>query len=44
LRCSPDKNPNIPDIAERYARLGVVQKILRGEGRERYDFFFKNGL
>lgn len=41
---SPDKNPGVSGISERYARLGVVQKILRSEGRERYDFFHKNGL
>lgn len=33
---SPDKNPGVKDIAERYARLGVIVKILRSqEDRER---------
>ncbi|KAL9131855.1 MAG: hypothetical protein Q9217_000301 [Psora testacea] len=29
---------------ERYARLGIVTEILRGSGRERYDFFLANGF
>lgn len=29
---------------ERFARLGIVANILRGEGRERYDHFLKNGF
>ena len=29
---------------ERFARLGVVANILRGPGRERYDYFLKNGF
>ena len=29
---------------ERFARLGLVAKILRGPGRERYDHFLKNGF
>jgi len=41
----PDKNPGVKDISERYARLGVIAKILRNdEDRERYDFFYKNGV
>jgi len=41
----PDKNPGVKGIQERFARLGVVASILRSqEGRERYDFFFKNGV
>lgn len=32
-------------IQERFARLGVIAAILRnGEGRKRYDFFYKNGV
>ncbi|KAI9800591.1 MAG: hypothetical protein M1833_003249 [Piccolia ochrophora] len=29
---------------ERFSRLGVVTSILRGPGRERYDYFLKNGF
>lgn len=28
----------------RFARLGIVANILRGDGRERYDHFLKNGF
>jgi DnaJ family protein C protein 1 len=42
---SPDKNPGVKGIHERFARLGVVATILRKkEGRKRYDFFYKNGV
>ncbi|KAF8309571.1 DnaJ-domain-containing protein [Clavulina sp. PMI_390] len=45
LSMHPDKNPGVKNIEERYARLGVISKILREkEGRERYDFFYKNGV
>ncbi|KZW04216.1 hypothetical protein EXIGLDRAFT_758512 [Exidia glandulosa HHB12029] len=44
LEMHPDKNPGVKGIQDRYARLGVIQKILRSEGRERYDFFYKNGF
>jgi len=41
----PDKNPGVKGVQERFARLGVVSSILRSEeGRERYDFFYKNGV
>ncbi|KAJ7682708.1 DnaJ domain-containing protein [Mycena polygramma] len=41
----PDKNPNDKTIHERFSRLGVVSTILRNkESRERYDFFYKNGV
>ncbi|KAJ6628703.1 DnaJ domain-containing protein [Mycena sp. CBHHK59/15] len=41
----PDKNPNDKSIHERFARLGVVSTILRNkESRDRYDFFYKNGV
>ncbi|KAJ7094680.1 DnaJ domain-containing protein [Mycena belliarum] len=41
----PDKNPGDKTIPERFARLGVVSTILRNkESRERYDFFYKNGV
>ena len=29
---------------ERFARLGVIANILKGPGRERYDFFLENGF
>ncbi|ERF75091.1 hypothetical protein EPUS_04873 [Endocarpon pusillum Z07020] len=32
------------EATERYARLGVVAKILQGENRERYDYFLANGF
>jgi len=41
----PDKNPGVKGAQERFARLGVVGTILRSqEARERYDFFYKNGV
>lgn len=39
----PDKNPG-KKATERFARLGLVTKVLRSEGRDRYDFFLKNGF
>lgn len=30
--------------SDRFARLGLVTNILRGEGRERYDHFLSNGF
>ena len=30
--------------SDRFARLGIVTNILRGSGRERYDFFLSNGF
>jgi len=45
LTMHPDKNPGVKGMEERYARLGVIAKILRNkEDRERYDFFYKNGV
>lgn len=32
------------DASDRYARLTIVVNILRGAGRERYDFFLSNGF
>jgi len=41
----PDKNPGVKGIQERFARLGVISKILRNkDSRKRYDFFYKNGV
>ncbi|KAF9534238.1 hypothetical protein CPB83DRAFT_843909 [Crepidotus variabilis] len=41
----PDKNPGVKGIHERFSRLGVISTILRNkESRERYDFFYKNGV
>jgi curved DNA-binding protein CbpA len=39
----PDKNPS-KDADERWARLGLVNKVLRSDRRERYDFFLKKGF
>ncbi|KAG6829601.1 hypothetical protein H0H92_004070 [Tricholoma furcatifolium] len=45
VQLHPDKNPDVKDIHERFARLGVIASILRNkEGRKRYDFFYKNGV
>ncbi|KAI0268247.1 DnaJ-domain-containing protein [Gloeopeniophorella convolvens] len=45
IQLHPDKNPGVKGAQERFARLGVVGAILRSqEGRERYDFFYKNGV
>lgn len=32
------------EASDRFARLGIVTNILRGEGRERYDHFLANGF
>ena len=32
------------EASERFTRLGLITEILRGEGRERYDFFLDNGF
>ncbi|WVO15315.1 hypothetical protein L204_102971 [Cryptococcus depauperatus] len=45
LELHPDKNPGIKNIHERFARLGIIGQILRNpERRERYNFFYKNGV
>jgi len=45
IQLHPDKNPGVKGAHDRFARLGVVSKILRdAEGRKRYDFFYKNGV
>ncbi|KZT12474.1 DnaJ-domain-containing protein [Laetiporus sulphureus 93-53] len=45
IQLHPDKNPNDKKAHERFARLGIVSSILRNtEKRERYDFFYKNGV
>ena len=35
---------HVKKASERFARLGVIAKILKGSGRERYDFFLENGF
>jgi hypothetical protein len=36
MNCSPDKNPGVKGVEERFARLGVIASVLRSEeGRER---------
>ncbi|KAI0349414.1 DnaJ-domain-containing protein [Trametes cingulata] len=45
LQLHPDKNKGVKNAHERFARLGVVAAILRNpEKRERYDFFYRNGV
>ncbi|KAH7887670.1 DnaJ-domain-containing protein [Phlebopus sp. FC_14] len=45
MQLHPDKNPGVKGIQERFSRLGVIANILRSpERRERYDFFYKNGV
>ena len=34
----------VKKASERYARLGVVAEILKGSGRERYDYFLSSGF
>lgn len=34
----------VKKASERYARLGVVAEILKGPGRERYDYFLSSGF
>jgi curved DNA-binding protein CbpA len=43
VKLHPDKNPS-KGATERFSRLGLVYKILRGPDRERYDFFLDNGF
>lgn len=42
--CSPDRNPGRADAQKRFERLGVINKILRDERRDRYDHFLTNGF
>ncbi|KAG9093437.1 hypothetical protein FS749_014386 [Ceratobasidium sp. UAMH 11750] len=45
IKLHPDKNPGVKGAHERYARLGKINAILKSsEGRERYNFFYKNGV
>lgn len=45
VQLHPDKNPGVKGAHERFGRLGVVSSILRKkESRQRYDFFYKNGV
>ncbi|GAA6000551.1 hypothetical protein JCM10207_004546 [Rhodosporidiobolus poonsookiae] len=45
LELHPDKNPNNKKIADRFARLGVINAVLKDEDkRKRYDFFHDNGV
>ena len=34
----------VKQASDRYSRLGVIAEILKGSGRERYDFFLNNGF
>ncbi|ORX39070.1 DnaJ domain-containing protein, partial [Kockovaella imperatae] len=45
LELHPDKNVGGKDIEARFARLGLINEILRSpERRDRYNFFYKNGV
>ncbi|CAM0136603.1 hypothetical protein VKS41_003407 [Umbelopsis sp. WA50703] len=45
LQLHPDKNKGDPKQRDRFARLGKVVSILRdSHKRERYNFFYKNGV
>ncbi|BGP13376.1 hypothetical protein JCM10213_005781 [Rhodosporidiobolus nylandii] len=45
LELHPDKNPNDKKVADRFARLGVINTILKdSEKRKRYDHFHDNGV
>ena len=51
MHVQKDKKPSTKELnafnkeaSARYARLGVVADILRGEGRSRYDHFLSNGF
>lgn len=35
---------HVKKASERFGRLGIVANILKGPGRERYDFFLENGF
>lgn len=38
MELHPDKNPGVPGIQQKFARLGVITGILRdGERRDRYN-------
>lgn len=41
---SPDKHPDNPKAADRFKRLGLINKILRDERRDRYDHFLSKGF
>lgn len=43
VKLHPDKDSS-KKATERFSRLGLVYKILRGPGRERYDFFLDHGF
>ncbi|PWN94179.1 DnaJ-domain-containing protein, partial [Acaromyces ingoldii] len=40
----PDKHPHDSKATKRFERLGVINKILRDERRDRYDHFLTNGF
>lgn len=44
LEWHPDKNPDRPDAHKRFERLGLINRILRDERRDRYDFFLSHGF
>lgn len=44
LTCSPDKNPDTPEVHRRFERLGLIHKILRDERRDRYNYFLTHGF
>lgn len=44
LEWHPDKNPDRADAHKRFERLGLINRILRDERRDRYDFFLAHGF
>ena len=44
LEWHPDKNPDRPDAHTRFERLGLINRILRDERRDRYNHFLANGF
>lgn len=44
LEWHPDKNPNAPEVHQRFERLGRIHSILRDERRDRYNHFLSFGF
>ncbi|PWN48824.1 DnaJ-domain-containing protein [Violaceomyces palustris] len=44
LELHPDKNPGVANAQRRFERLGLINKILRDERKDRYDHFLSKGF